>query len=198
MDPSKTLQALYLDPLMKRIEANNGHIYKGYDGFFYLMIDIKSNGAETCKVLDNLLQRYRSVLSVTNDTVEEKNKPVKIFISGNRTGKPVGSFEKENYHLFTLDGRPEDLGKNIPSVLMPVVSQDYWKMMSWDGNGKIKPEEEKKLEDFIAKAHAEGKKTRLWGEPDNPAVWKLFLDKGMDLINTDKLPELAAFLNTNH
>jgi hypothetical protein len=196
-DPSRTLRALYLDPLMKRVKAHNGKVYDGYDDFFYLMIDIKSDGVATCKVLDRQLQAYRPMLSVIHDSTDEKTKPVKIFLSGNRTGHPAWMFKNENYHLFALDGRPGDLGKNIPSALMPVVSQDYWKMMSWNGKGKIDPAEEEKLEEFIARAHAEGKKTRLWGEPDNPKLWAFFLGKGMDLINTDKLAELADFFDKN-
>lgn len=197
-DPSRTLRALYLDPLLERVKAHNGRVYDGYGEFFYLMIDIKSDGIETCKVLNRQLKDYISMISITDGKVDEQNKPVKIFISGNRTGKQPESFENENYHLFALDGRPEDLGKSIRPALMPVVSQDYWKMMTWDGKGKIKPEEEKNLEEFIAKAHAEGKKTRLWGEPDNPELWAFLLGKGIDFINTDKLPELAEFLDEQH
>jgi hypothetical protein len=35
---------------------------------------------------------------------------------------------------------------------------------------------------------------RLWGTPDAPAMWKELRDAGVDLINTDKLPELRSFL----
>ncbi|WP_242095157.1 hypothetical protein [Aestuariivivens sediminicola] len=40
IDESKTLEQLYLKPLDSIIKKNKGRIYKGYDGVFYLMIDI--------------------------------------------------------------------------------------------------------------------------------------------------------------
>jgi alkaline phosphatase len=68
--------------------------------------------------------------------------------------------------------------------------------LSWNGTGRVIAAEEKKLNEFIAEAHREGKKVRLWGGPDVKAVWAFLLTRGVDLINTDKLEELALFLNS--
>jgi hypothetical protein len=35
---------------------------------------------------------------------------------------------------------------------------------------------------------------RFWATPDTPAMWKELQAAGCDLINTDKLDELRAFL----
>ncbi len=194
-DSGKTLRALYLDPLAERIEEHQGKVYDNYEGFFYLMIDIKSDGISTSRVLNEQLKQYRSFISIVQDTTEEKGKPVKIFLSGNRTGEKVQNILNGGTHLFSLDGRPEDLGKHIPSSLMPVVSDNYYKFLTWKGVGPVNPEEASRLEKFIRQARAENKKTRLWGGPDNPAIWKYLLDQGVDLINTDRLHDLAVFLD---
>jgi len=194
-DPSRTLKKLYLDPLLERVRKHNGKIYDGYDGFFYLMIDVKTEGQSTCLTLISQLKDYISIISVVNDTVEEKNKPIKIFLSGNRTGKPVESIMDNSIHLISLDGKPDELGKNIPRSLMPVVSDNYWNFLTWKGVGIVNQEEELKLNSFIQKAHAENKKVRLWGGPDTPEIWEYLLDKGVDLINTDKLKEFVEFNN---
>jgi len=34
----------------------------------------------------------------------------------------------------------------------------------------------------------------LWAIPDTEMAWKVLLDTGVDLINTDHLPELNAYL----
>ncbi len=194
-DSAKTLRALYLNPLATRIKEHHGKVYDNYPGIFYLMIDIKSDGVSTSRVLKDQLEKYRSIISIIHDTTEETGKPVKIFLSGNRIGVPVQNIMNNSVHLFSLDGRPEDLGKNIPSSLMPVVSDNYYKFLSWKGKGKVNPEEESRLDKFISRAHAEHKKTRLWGGPDNQVIWKYLLDHGIDLINTDRLHDLAVFLN---
>ena len=97
---------------------------------------------------------------------------------------------------FALDGRPEELGRNYFVALMPVVSANYGKFLSWNGTGRINASEEKKLKEFIAKAHQEGKRVRLWGGPDTKTAWSYLLSRGVDLINTDKLVELALFLKS--
>ncbi|MDH5250674.1 MAG: hypothetical protein OEW40_16890, partial [Cyclobacteriaceae bacterium] len=40
----------------------------------------------------------------------------------------------------------------------------------------------------------ENKKLRLWAIPDNVNAWRVLLDAGIDIINTDKLQELNTFL----
>ena len=45
-----------------------------------------------------------------------------------------------------------------------------------------------------ATATAQGRRLRLWGTPDRPAVWELLRESGVDLINTDDLTGLRAFL----
>ena len=47
IDPNKTLSVLYLDPLVKRIEENRGHVYPDKKKELQLLIDIKSDGIST-------------------------------------------------------------------------------------------------------------------------------------------------------
>jgi glycerophosphoryl diester phosphodiesterase len=54
--------------------------------------------------------------------------------------------------------------------------------------------EREKLRQITAQAHQQGRKVRFWGGPDIPVLWAEQLAAGVDLINTDKLAELRAFL----
>ncbi len=193
-DSTRTLRRLYLDPLLARVKANRGNIYLNYPDFFYLMIDIKSHGDSTYNVLKQQLLDYQEILSMVHDTTEERNKPVKIFISGHATRRPVQRILNEPVKIAALDGVPEELGQGIPASLMPVVSMDYRKLLTWKGEGTIAAQERTKLQDLVQRTHAEGKKLRLWAAPDTPQVWTILLDNGVDMINTDKLPELRQYL----
>jgi hypothetical protein len=51
-----------------------------------------------------------------------------------------------------------------------------------------------KLREFVAKAHKHGRLMRFWATPESPVVWEQLLAAGVDLINTDLLPELRQFL----
>src|ERR1700753_3540208 len=47
LNPHRTLESLYLKPLLDHVSQNNGKIYPGYDHPITLMIDIKSGAEKT-------------------------------------------------------------------------------------------------------------------------------------------------------
>jgi len=190
LDTALTLEKLYLDPLKKHILKNNGLVYPNYAGSFYLMIDFKSSATPSYKKLKAVLSNYLSILSVVHDKIEEKA-AVKIFISGNR---PINEVLNDDPKLARLDGRPDDLNKDIPKSIMPVISDNYNNFLSWNGYGEIDEHEKKKLLALIQKTHAQNKKLRLWASPDNMNVWKFLRDNGVDLINTDRVKEFRMFI----
>ena len=83
---------------------------------------------------------------------------------------------------------------NISPGLMPVVSDNYWNHFTWDGTGKMIEPETEKLKQLVKEVHAQGKKIRFWGAPDNPTAWRHFLEKEVDLINTDRIDAFYEFL----
>lgn len=182
---SPELEVAYLSPLDSLLKSNQGRVYNGYEGPFYLMIDIKTEGAPAYKAIQQVLAKYPDLLCVTDDC------PVKIFLSGNR---PVEMMLKDGYQGIGLDGRPDDLGKNYTVEMMPVVSDTFNKWSSWNGKGP--PKDMHRIADLAKSVHQEGKLLRLWAIPDNRATWPALLDAGVDLINSDKLEELHQFFGS--
>ena len=177
-----SLRELYLMPLQQRLKANGSRVYPGYEGVFFLMIDIKAQGIETYKVLRKQLLQYSDF---------QANPYFKVFLSGDR---PFEDIRKDSAKVVALDGRPEDLGKGYSPALMPVVSDTYRKFCRWNGTGTMPEGEFEIVKKLADQAHAEGKKLRLWAIPDNENAWKTLLKAGVDLINTDKLAELSRVL----
>lgn len=191
---SRSLENLYLKPLWKRVKANKGRVYPDYDDFFYLMIDFKSEASPAYEELKKLLRNYRRMISIVTNDQDESQKPVKIFISGHTGARPYDEILADEKKLVALDGRPNELGQGISAAVMPVVSDNYRNFLSWTGTGTVTLQERQRLQDLVQRAHAEGKKVRLWAAPDTPQVWTFLLDNGVDLINSDKLPQLRQFL----
>ena len=117
--------------------------------------------------------------------------PVKIFLSGQR---PLNTIVNEGYAGIGIDGRPDDLGKQYPIELMPVISDNFNNWSFWDGKNSINEKDLQRIKTLAQRVHAEGRKLRLWAIPDTEMAWKVLLDTGVDLINTDHLPELNAYL----
>ena len=187
--PGRTLERLYLAPLRECIRANGGQVYP--DGpTVYLLIDVKTEARPTYAALDKVLARYRGILSETRDGRFEK-RAVTVVVSGNRDRETITA-QKVRYA--GLDGRPGDLGSDVPAHLMPWVSANWALTFRWRGEGPMSEAERKKLREYVAKAHRHGRLVRFWATPESPVVWRELLDAGVDLINTDKLAELQQFL----
>lgn len=185
----RSLENLYLKPLFEHVQKNGGKVYEDYDGPFYLMIDFKGGSVEMYNRLVELLEQYKSMLTIMENG-EVKQGAVTVFLSGSRPFEAVANSEPK---LCFLDGRPSDIGKQISSVLMPVISDHYKNHLKWNGTGEMPEEEELKLRKLVSQVHAEGKKLRLWASPDNPNAWKTFQRLGIDFINTDTPKKFAAF-----
>lgn len=192
-DPDRTLEKLYLAPLLARVEGFQGQVYPGYSQLFYLMVDFKNRGLDTYLAMVPLLEKYKSMLSRADE--KTSTKPVKIYISGNR---PVEQILRQGSPFVSLDGRSMDLGRDIPGEMMPVVSESLRKYTKWNGEGEIPSYDLKTIRFFIQLVHDEGKKVRFWANPDNPAGWKVLIELGVDFINTDKLTAFSEFMNTRN
>jgi Glycerophosphoryl diester phosphodiesterase family len=186
-DQSPNLQQLYLIPLDSLIKANNGFIYGGNQQPFLLMIDLKTNGEQTYEALKLVLGKHEKLVCA------QQACPVKIVLSGQR---PLKTMITEGYKGIGIDGRPDDLGKQYSVELMPVISDTFKNWSAWNGKQPIEVQDLQRIKALAHRVHAEGKKLRLWAIPDNEVAWSALLDAGVDLINTDHLPELNAYLKS--
>jgi len=185
----RTLQTLYLEPLRERMKANRGRVHAGGPPFF-LLIDVKTDAKTTYAALAKVLEEYADVLTVTRDGKTEV-KAVTVVISGNCDREAIA---KQVVRYAAIDGRPVDLDSDAPGGLIPWVSASWTSQFQWDGTGPMPEAERMKLKEFVARAHKRGRMVRFWATPETPALWRELLAADVDLINTDKLAELRAFL----
>ncbi len=196
LDPARTLEALYLEPLAARVRANRGAVHRGYGPGFQLLIDIKTAGGPTYRELARRLGPYRSLLT---RCVDGRVRPgaVTAVVSGDRAAREPMAAQRVRYAFY--DGRPEDLGSGVPASFIPLISASWSAVFTWQGEGAMPAAERALLRDSTARAHAAGQRVRFWATPDIPgpartAVWRELLAAGVDHLNTDDLAGLAAFL----
>ncbi len=180
----RTLESLYLDPLAARVRENKGGVYP-QTGMLTLLVDIKEDGAAVQDELRTRLPKYAAMLSErTGSTVRAR--AVEVVLSGARTDDcAVG-----DGFLFK-DGTEKDLVD--PAYRTPQISESYLDVVG----GVLPPmpaAPKAKLAALVKATHDGGKRLRLWGTPDAPATWGELRDAGLDLINTDRLADLRAFL----
>lgn len=197
-EPKGTLESLYLKPLRERVRQNGGSVYEGDRDYFTLLVDIKSDAEPTYRALHRELKKHERMLTTfTRAGVEDG--AVTAIVSGNR---PREFMEGQRTRYAAYDGRiPDDLG-NSSQAFVPLVSQNWTRLFTWQGVGPMPEEERAKLREIVATAHADGQRVRFWATPEVPdaareAVWQELVAAEVDYINTDNLAALEAFLLAN-
>jgi hypothetical protein len=190
LTPEKTLEALYLEPLRAQIQANRGSVYGDGVGVT-LLIDVKTEAGATYAALQRVLARYAALLTrYENGDVQPG--AITVIISGNRARAAMA---QAAVRYAAMDGRLGDLDAPLSALsLIPLVSDTWAKVSSWRGDGPFPEADRAKLIACVQHAHAQGRRLRLWAAPDTPAAWEVLDACGVDLINTDRLPALAAYL----
>ncbi len=189
----KTLTKQYLKPLYKRFKANGGEIYKGYEGNFYLWIDIKFEAIQTYKALKERLYPFREMLTYYDKGKLHQGK-VTVILSGER---PFRQLLFDDLQLMTLDGRPSDLAKKYPTKLMPFISENAGKVCNVTSYEEVGEKEIQLITELVTKAAAQGKKVRLWATPEEEQLWAELKKAKIGLINTDDLGRLRRYLLRN-
>ncbi|MFF5498596.1 phosphatidylinositol-specific phospholipase C/glycerophosphodiester phosphodiesterase family protein [Streptomyces aquilus] len=197
LDPSRTLESLYLDPLARIVRANHGSVYRGWHRPVQLLIDIKTEGSSTYLELDRHLRRYRHLFT-TYAHGKVFPGPVTAVISGDRAARTP--MEAQTVRRAFYDGRLTDLGSSAPASLISLISDNWTLNFTWQGVGAFPEAERQKLHGIADAAHARGQQVRFWATPDvagpaRDALWGELLAAGVDYLNTDDLAGLEAFLD---
>ncbi|WP_432036015.1 phosphatidylinositol-specific phospholipase C/glycerophosphodiester phosphodiesterase family protein [Streptomyces cucumeris] len=199
LDPTRTLESLYLDPLARRVKANGGRVYRGHDLSLQLLIDLKTPGEATYRELAGRLRRYGPMFSAAHGGIggRVRRGPVTAVISGDRGARAPMEVEKVRHAFY--DGRLEDLGTGVPASFIPLISADWNKTFTWQGAGPMPPAEREELRRIVTAAHRAGRRVRFWATPDVPgpervALWRALLAADVDHLNTDDLAGLEDFL----
>lgn len=182
LNPAKTLELLYLNPIAEKLKLNKGCIYQHKRKHLQLLIDIKTEATSTLDALINHLQHYPEII---------QNKNIKLVISGNRpTPEKMTSYPSFIY----FDGRMNEQYDKSSLKKIALISDSFEKFSNWKGEGEINAADQEKIISLIHQVHNLKKPIRFWATPDTKNSWKFFVESGVDFINTDKITELASFL----
>jgi len=176
----RTLKNLYLDPLFHDLSVNSSRHLK-------LLIDLKENYAACLKILEKDLEPFKPYLYSSENTSGQ----LLILISGNRP-PPAEYHNYPDYIFFDDDLKLHHNASEWKRVGQ--VSLSFEKYSSWKGEGPINTRDKKIIKHLVDTVHGAGKPIRFWAAPDTEVSWKLQMKLGVDLIGTDKIEELAAFL----
>lgn len=175
VNPGKTLNTLYIQPIIALFNQNKGYVSTDTSYQFALVIDIKEKGEQVIQQLITLLNPY------TLQFNRKKNRhAVQIIISGDRG--PLQKWADYPEYLY-FDGRPYEEYDALMLQRIAMISDSYTRYANSIDKRTL----------VINKVHEQGKPFRFWGAPDNKQTWNLLHSLGVDIINTDHVEECSRF-----
>lgn len=187
----RTLQKLYLEPLLQRAKENNfKSVYKNGPQEFILYIDIKADCQIFIPFLDSVLNNYDAMLT---KFVDDKKIIGAVRVLVDHCGND-SYILNSNPRYISLSGSMGDEDKKNGNDIMPRISFSYKSLLQWDGKGKMPEAEKDKLKTYIQKAHSNNHTIRIWAAGNKKKVWKELVAAGVDWINVDRLNKFRKFM----
>ena len=213
----KTLTETYLRPLKHLAMKRSGRpLFSlastlGVCEQVTLLVDMKTEAIETWEVLENEIRRVNAeagyrVFECYNGDVNDPQpsglqfrgffkSPIKVIVSGVENDQ-ISNFAthvlSSNRGSFcsTLDGRFDSDSLNL------IWNSDIEKITS-QISGVWTAFQQASIQELVKLTHDKQLKLRLWNVPDNIDTWTELLDFGVDIISTDHIVTLSAFLTRN-
>lgn len=189
VQPGRSLETLYLAPLRAWIEKRGGWAFEDQTPL-WLLVDIKTAGPATYMALHEQLAEYRDIIA-SFGAWGRADKPVRVVISGNR---PAQLMREQPVRYAGYDGRLKDLQSQVSTDFMPLISDNWNNHFEWRGEGEFPQDQRRTLDRIVERCHAYGRRIRFWATPDDPRMWAVLHEAGVDLIGTDHPKRLHDFL----
>lgn len=185
--PDKTLDSLYIQPIVKTVRKNGGKAWKAQSSTFQLLVDLKTAAEPTLSLLVEKLRKYPDIF----DPDVNKN-AVRIVITGNIPDP--SEFSKYPDFIY-FDGILNQKYDKQQLSRIAVYSENLKKITSWNGEGAISDKDRIRMQTVIDSVHSLNKKIRFWNAPDDVNAWETFMNMRIDYINTDYIVKLAKYLD---
>ncbi len=179
-----TLEELYIRPIVTLWHRNGGKPRRDGGGL-QLMIELKSDTEPTLAAVTEALSAHPEVFDCTKN-----GNAVRVVITG-RIPSP-GDFVKWPAFI-SFDGDLDEEYTADQLVRVALFSADFRRYCSWNGKGSLIDAEESAVYEAIDKAHSQDKPIRFWGAPEGVTPYYVFLNMGIDYINTDSPAVCAQF-----
>ncbi len=179
--PQRSLKILYTDPLVEKLKQDTARRLR-------LLIEIKKDYTVTLPLVIEELKPLAQYLSYSGHPGR-----LSIVMTG-KVPPPEVMTNYPDWMMFDLDHLDSTVYTKKQLAKVALVSLQFSLYSKWDGLSPIEKADVQRLKRIIDTVHALHKKIRFWDAPDVPACWVQLMKLHVDVIGTDHLDELAAFL----
>lgn len=194
--PFRTLRRTYLAPLIRMI-SETCCVFSDFDEPVLLLLDVKTSADRSRRVIEQELARHTGAVSCWRDGHFVPGM-ITVVLSGTVMGRPHDAPRRWT----ATDGRLRDTSTEVGADVVPLRSDCWPELFTWDGTGSMPADERAVLDGLVRSAHARGQRARFWDTPDTPGpardnLWRTLLEAGVDFLNTDDLSGAEGFLRSS-
>ena len=184
----RTLNELYIQPIVKKFKTNGGKAHAKNDNSLQLVIELKTSVEPTLSLVIHQLDQYPEVF---NRKVNKN--AVQVIITGN---VPLPARFDQYPEYICFDGDVHQSYNQDQLKRVPLFSQNLKEYTQWNGKANIPPVEFGVIRHLVDSVHQLGCKIRFWDAPDFINAWMTLIDLKVDYINTDKITKLSKYLGS--
>lgn len=184
--PGRNLDSMYLKPLFELVQQHEW-IFPDRQPLI-LMVEFKGERDACYALLQKQLEPYRAMLHRMEDGKRVRG-PVRVVVSGKR---PKNEIAASKTRLVDLDSQPGEF-PNESAELCAVQSVSWKELFPTVVELQLGADDHAKLKALADRARQQGRLLRIYDMPDTEQAWKLALDVGVGLVNTNRLSEFAEF-----
>lgn len=204
LEANKTLQGLYIDPLLEILEQRNRHASRrgvfntDPDQTLVLLLDLKTDGRSTWPAVNEQLQPFRDRGWLTYfDGDSVVNGPITAVGTGKTPFDLIS--QNQTYRDVFFDAPLDDLQDIYDTTNSYYASVSFKEVVGYIWFGNLNLRQQDKLRTQIEAARRRGLISRYWDIPDWPVaqrdyIWSTLTGFGVGMLNVDDL-ERAAWRN---
>lgn len=187
----RTLGNLYLEPLRLIVTGYSGQVYLETTTPLLLLLDLKTDVAETYGQLTRALAPYERFLTrFTTDGMEPG--AVTVIVRGEGV-RSLMAAQPERFAA--AEGSVADLRSGtLEPFLTPVVSAEWGEVFEWRGSDQMPEDQQQRLRSLSDLARSQNVRLRFRDAPDIPPVWEAQLEAGIPLVGASRIEALAETL----
>lgn len=155
-----------------------------------LLVDFKADPEKSVSLLHKALNPLRPYLSKIDSNGKLRKGKLTVIVSGNRPrAESLVSRDGSGDRYIFIDGRSHDIDSKTDSMLVPMVSLPWRKLQL----ARLIGRGDRYMRQMAQKAHAQGKRVRIWGAPNNESLWTQMVRNNIDLLSIDDHRKFAQF-----
>lgn len=185
----KLFEELYLKPLLKRANENNGWIYANRPDEFILFVDVDGDSTAAFRSFEKYFEIYSSILSSFAEGKRNK-KAIKLVLTGDIPRTKI--LEATNRYC-TVDEPIQKIDSRYDGNSISISTLNFKKQFNWDGNQNMPNMQYHSYISYLKNARKAGHLSFITNIPQTPNAWGIMLEAGADYLEIEDFEAFIVF-----